>query len=50
MSIGMDKNFSLQVTNWKTEEILAVRNSGNEPIFDMIINPYNNYEFVTAGF
>lgn len=28
VSVGMDINFSLQVTNWKTEEVLAVRNSG----------------------
>lgn len=38
------------MTNWKTEEIIALRNSGPNPIFDVIINPYNKYEFVTVGY
>lgn len=35
VSVGMDKYFSIQVTNWKSEDIISVRNQGNEPIFDM---------------
>ncbi|KAL4455920.1 hypothetical protein ABPG73_008674 [Tetrahymena malaccensis] len=49
VSVGMDINFSLQVTNWKTEEIIALRNSGQYHIFDVCFNPYNRYEFVTCG-
>jgi len=29
---------------------VALRNCGKEPIFDIVINPYNKYEFVTAGY
>ena len=29
---------------------MAVRNIGIYPIFDIIFNPYNKYEFVTCGF
>ncbi|EGR29518.1 PH domain protein [Ichthyophthirius multifiliis] len=49
VSIGMDINFSIQVTNWKTEEIIALRNSGQYHIFDVCFNPYNKYELVTCG-
>lgn len=49
LSVGMDRYFSLQVTSWKSEEILAVRNSGPSQIFDVQFNPYNRYEFTTCG-
>lgn len=29
--------------------MVGFRNTGKEPIFDMVINPYNKYEFVTCG-
>lgn len=38
------------MTNWRTEEIIAIRNTGQNPIFDLTINPYNKYEFVTVGY
>jgi hypothetical protein len=38
------------VINWRTEEIIAIRNSGPNPIFDLAVDPYNKLEFVTGGF
>lgn len=49
VSVGMDRHFSIQLTAWKTEEVLAMRNSGPAQIFDVQFNPYNRYEFVTCG-
>lgn len=50
VSIGIDENYSIQVTNWKTEVIVAFRNSGTFPIYGVIFNPYNRYEFATCGY
>lgn len=41
---------SIQVINWRTEETIAIRNSGPNPIFDLAIDPYSKFEFVTGGF
>lgn len=42
---------SIQVTNWKSEEIVAFRFTGfNSPIADIVMNPYNKYEFATCGY
>jgi WD40 repeat protein len=49
-SVGMDKNFSLQVTDWKLEEIIAFRNSSQNAIIDLVVNPYDKYEFATCGY
>ncbi len=49
VSVGADPLFSIQIINWKTEETLVFRNTGTSPIFDIIFNPYNKYEFTTVG-
>jgi WD40 repeat protein len=41
--------FSIQVTSWKNQEVLAFRNTGPFAIFDVSFNPYNKYEFATSG-
>ena len=50
ISLGIDKNFSISVQDWKTEEIIAIRNTGSAPIFDIIVNPFNKFEFDTSGY
>lgn len=50
ISLGMDKFFSIQVTEWKTEEKIAFRNSSSTPLIDVVVNPTNKYEFATCGF
>lgn len=50
MSIGIDNFFSIEVTNWKTEEILAFRNTGNNYILDVVFNRSNIYELATSGY
>lgn len=50
VSIGMDKYFSIQVTNWKTEDIRCFRNQGQEPIFEVKFNPFDSRQLVTSGF
>jgi WD40 repeat protein len=49
VSVGVDKYFSLQVTDWKNEEIIAFRNTSPHPIVDVVVNPYDKYEFATCG-
>ncbi len=49
VTIGADPLFSIQVFNWKNEETIAFRNTTMMPIFDIIFNPYNKYEFTTVG-
>jgi len=49
ISISVDTFFSIQVINWKTEETVVFRNTGTFPIFDVLFNPYNKYEFTTVG-
>ena len=49
ISISVDTFFSIQLFNWKTEETIVYRNTSNCPIFDVIFNPYNKYEFTTVG-
>lgn len=48
-SVGMDINFSIQITNWQTEEVVALRNSGSQHIFEVKFNPLSRYEFATCG-
>ena len=43
LSIGFDPTYSIQVTNWKTEEIVCIRNSGPYLILDVVFDPYNKY-------
>lgn len=50
ISLGMDKYFSIQVTDWKMEEKIAFRNSSQNPLIDIVVNPTNKYEFATCGF
>ncbi|KAL4497254.1 hypothetical protein ABPG72_011189 [Tetrahymena utriculariae] len=50
ISVGVDVQFSIQVMNWKTEEIVGIRNTGSQQIFDIIFNPYNKYEFASCGY
>ena len=49
ISVSVDSYYSIQIINWKTEETLAFRNTGACPIFDVLFNPYNKYEFTTVG-
>lgn len=50
ISLGMDKFFSIQVTDWEMEEKIAFRNSSQSPLIDVVVNPYDKYEFATCGF
>lgn len=50
ISLGMDSFFSIQVTNWKTEEKIAFKNSSPNPLLDVVVNPYNKHEFAVCGF
>lgn len=49
-SIGMDSNYSVQVTNWITDEIVAFSHTSPLPIFDLMFNPYDKSTLVTAGY
>lgn len=49
VSVGIDNFFSLQVTNWKQEEVVAFRNTSPSRIIDVVVNPYDKYEFATCG-
>ena len=49
VSVGIDKYFSLQVTDWGLEEVVAFRNTSPGPITDLVVNPYDKYEFATCG-
>lgn len=40
VSIGNDKYFSVQVADWRKKEIIGIRNTGIEPIFDVAFDPY----------
>jgi WD40 repeat protein len=50
VSIGIDENYSIQVTNWRTESIVAFRNSSAFPICGVDFNPYDRYELATCGY
>lgn len=41
---------SLQVTNWKSEEVIAFRNTDSQFSADVIFNSYDKYEFATCGY
>ena len=41
--------YSIQITDWKSEEILGYRNTSSAPILDIVFNTYNKYEFATCG-
>jgi WD40 repeat protein len=49
VSVGVDELFSLQVTDWAMEEIIAFRNTSKEPIIDVVVHPRDKYEFATCG-
>ena len=46
----MESIYSIQVTNWITNEIVCFINSGFCAIFDVIFNPYDKNQLVTCGF
>jgi WD40 repeat protein len=50
ISIGMDKYFSIQVTDWEMEQKIAFKNSSQSPLIDVVVNPNDKYEFATCGF
>jgi len=50
VSVGYDRYYSIQVTNWMSEEILVFRNTDAAPILDVTFHNYNRYEFVTVGY
>lgn len=49
-SVGMDVTYSLQITNWVTNEVIAFRNTSESPIFDLTFNPYDKNILVTTGY
>mmetsp|Transcript_9178 Transcript_9178/g.8080 ORF Transcript_9178/g.8080 Transcript_9178/m.8080 type:complete len:293 (+) Transcript_9178:674-1552(+) len=49
-SCGFDKFFSIQVTNWKTNEILGFRNSDSAPILELGFHSFDRYEFTSIGY
>jgi hypothetical protein len=49
-SVGMDTNYSVQVTNWITDEVVAFIHTSPLPIFDIMFNPYDKNQLVTAGY
>lgn len=49
VTVGMDKQFSIQITDWENEVVLAFRNTGEHNIFDVQFNPLNRYEVSTSG-
>jgi len=49
-SLLANKYHSIQISNWKTDEIISFRNLGVAPVFDLVINPYNKYEFASCGY
>ena len=49
VTIGVDLFFSVQVTRWKSEEIITFRNTDSACIFGVTFNPYDRYEFATVG-
>jgi hypothetical protein len=50
ISIGMDRTFSIQIFAWAQERTLAFRNLGYFPVFAVKFDPFNNSQFVTAGY
>jgi len=50
VTVGIDLFFSIQVTKWKSEEIIAFRNTDRSCIFDVLFNPHDRYEFATVGY
>jgi len=50
ITIGIDLFYSIQITKWKSEEIVAFRNTDRACIFDVVFNPYDKYEFATVGY
>jgi hypothetical protein len=45
----VDISFSIQISDWKSEEILAFRNSSSLQVFDIQFNPLKKNQFVTCG-
>lgn len=50
ISLGIDTFYSIQVTNWEQEEIIAFKNSSTNTLLDVVINPFNKNEFATCGY
>jgi WD40 repeat protein len=50
ISIGIDTFYSIQVTNWEQEEVIAFKNSSSNTLIDLVINPFNKNEFATCGY
>lgn len=49
ISIGLDKNFSIQVTNWRENSIVAVAYTSSAPLLHLAVNPYDRSEFSVCG-
>ena len=48
-TIGMDKYNSIQITDWKNQDIYAFRSTSVNPILDLMFNPNNCNEIATCG-
>ena len=48
-TVGMDQYNSLQITDWKNQDIYAFRKTSVNPILDLMFNPQNCNEFATCG-
>lgn len=49
-SVGVDENFSLQISDWVTGQVIAFRNTSKRPIIDFEFNPIDKYEFSTGAY
>lgn len=49
-SVGVDNNFSLQISEWSTGQMVAFRNTSKRPIIEFEFNPNDKYEFSTGAY
>ena len=50
ISVGLDHNYVIQVTDWKGKNVISVRSTSTSPILDIAVNPYDRGQFATCGF
>lgn len=49
-SVATDERYSIQITDWECNEIIAFRNTSPTPILDFEFNPTNRLEFATGQY
>lgn len=50
ISVGLDRCFSIQIADWRSNNVIAHRFTASEPILDIAVNPYDRNKFATCGF